>query len=268
MHRFLTVLLTLLVLVPKAMAAPVPCGVGRACPVTGGLYRIEMPKEKPVGVYVFFHGYKASSATTMQNRALVETVLAHHLAFAALEGVEGSWSIPNGPEKARDDQAYVNAVLRDLEARYGFTAKDRLLGGFSLGASMAWYTACEKGGDFAAMLTFSGVFWNPLPQPENCVTALPPMIHIHGRADQTFPLAGRAIGAHYHQGDTFASLSIYRNRASCRVPAEEGRSLGRLTCEVAAGCNRGESMLCLHNGGHQVAPADLDHALTALGYPR
>lgn len=251
-----------------AKAEQKPCGNGFACPVAGGQYRIELPKGKPVGVYVFFHGYKASSATQMQNRALVETVLAHHLAFAALEGVNGSWSIPNGPEKARDDQAYVDAVLADLQARYGFSDKDRVLGGFSLGASMAWYTACAKGDRFAALLTFSGVFWDPLPLPENCVPGLPTMMHVHGRADQTFPLHGRAIGDHYHQGDTFRSVSIYRNRASCRIGARVTRVIGRMDCDVALDCRRGQSLLCLQAGGHQVKPADLDQALTALGYSR
>ncbi len=268
MHRFLLAFLIAILAVPKAMAGTMSCGAETSCPVSGGLYRIEMPKEKPVGVYVFFHGYKATSATQMQNQDLVKTVLAHHLAFAALEGVNGSWSIPNGPEKARDDQAYVDAVLLDLQSRFGFTKKNRVLGGFSLGASMAWYTACAKGNEFAAMLTFSGVFWNPLPDPESCVKALPKMIHVHGRADRTFPLSGRAIGTHFHQGDTFGSMAIYRNRASCLMDGLETRSMGRLTCNVASGCNRGESLLCLHDTGHQVNPADLDQALTELGFPR
>lgn len=243
------------------------CGGAVACKVPGGDYRIELPAGRVSGAYVYFHGYMGSAADQMRQKALVETVLAHHLAFVALDGYEGSWSIRGGPEQARDDQSYLRAVLADIGRRHGFTPANTLVGGFSLGASMAWYAACEQGSRFAGMVTFSGVFWDPLPKPSDCTAGLPPMIHIHGRADGTFPLTGRAIGDHYHQGDTFRSIAIYRERAACTAPETVTPLVADLDCETASGCARGTSTLCLHRGGHVVRRGDLDAALSAIGYP-
>lgn len=255
-------------LATPALAAGSGCGGDTACKVANGNYRILLPEGRVEGVYVFFHGYKSSAALQVRQKALVETVLAHHLAFAAPDSLDGSWSIPDGPEQARDDRAFALAVMDDLRDRFGFGPERTVIGGFSLGASMAWYTVCRDGGRAAAMVTFSGVFWNPLPKATDCVAALPPMIHIHGRADGTFPLAGRAIGDRYHQGDTAQSVAIYRARAACAAPAPLRPAQGDLACETAPGCMRGTSQLCLHPGGHQVRPADLDWALDAIGHAR
>jgi polyhydroxybutyrate depolymerase len=76
--------------------ASTTCGGGTACVVDGGDYRIALPKDGDVrGVYVFFHGYKSSAELQMQQTYLVDTTLAHHLAYVAVDGIDGSWSYPN-----------------------------------------------------------------------------------------------------------------------------------------------------------------------------
>ncbi|OQP83661.1 poly(3-hydroxybutyrate) depolymerase [Rhizobium rhizosphaerae] len=267
MVRGMLALTVLLFACLQAEAGRGACGGSVACPVPGGDYRIVLPAGEAKGAYVYFHGYMGSAEDQMRQTALVDTVLAHHLAFVALDGYQGSWSVRGGPEKSRDDLAYLRLVLADLGRSHGFRPANTLIGGFSLGASMAWYAACDEGGRFAGMLTFSGVFWDPLPRPTDCAAALPPMIHVHGRADGTFPLAGRAIGASHHQGDTFKSIALYRQRAACAAPVPRRPVVADLDCTVASGCRRGDSMLCLHAGGHVVRVSDLDAALTALGYP-
>ena len=267
MFKWILALAALPLVTASVAMADSDCGAASACKVAGGDYRIAMPQGEVRGAYVYFHGYTGSAADQMRQKALIETVLSHHVAFVALDGVDGSWSIPGGPENARDDQAYLGSVLADIRRRHGFKPANTLVGGFSLGASMAWYAACRQGDRFAGMITFSGVFWDPLPKPTDCVRRLPPMIHIHGRADGTFPLKGRAIGSGYHQGDTFDSLAIYRKRAACAAPKPGKPLVADLSCEVASGCSRGESRLCLHAGGHVVRAGDLDAALTAMGYP-
>lgn len=243
------------------------CGGTVACVVPDGSYRIEMPATGPAkGVLVYFHGYKSSAALQMQHRALVAVAHAHGLAFAAVDGLNGTWSHPSAPGDFRDEKRFVGRVFDDVEARFGFTAKNIVVSGFSQGASMAWYTLCQQGDRTAGAVTFSGVFWNPLPKPQDCVAHMPPIVHFHGTADRTFPLGGRAIGDDFHQGDTFKSMAIVRERASCERGIETETQIGGIACQVAPGCNRGEIALCIHDGGHQVNPAQLDAGLGEIGF--
>ena len=248
-------------------ASSADCGGAVACQVEDGSYRIEMPAALPArGVYVFFHGYKSSAELQMRHRALVETAKAAGLAFVAVDGLNGTWSHPSAPAAFRDEKRFVGNVLDDLQARFGFTARNTVVGGFSQGASMAWYTLCQQGNRLAGAVTFSGVFWNPLPKPADCVAEMPPLVHFHGTADRTFPLTGRAIGADHHQGDTFKSIAIVRERNACSAEPLMHKVIGGVRCEVAPGCNRGEVALCVHDGAHEVRPELLAAGLAEIGF--
>lgn len=250
-------------------AAGMPCGGDTACVVEGGDYRIEMPGNSDVrGAYVFFHGYKGSAELQMrQHRDLVETAFAHHLAFVAVDGIDGSWSVPNAPSQDRDEFRFVSNVLDDLKTRYGFGAQNTVIGGFSLGASMAYYATCRMGNRVSAMVTFSGVFWDPLPVPSECVSGQPKAIHFHGRADRTFPLNGRAIGKSYHQGGAFRSVAVLREAAKCDITAGRKIVIDGIECDDVPGCQRGNSVLCIHDGGHEARANLLDAGLREVGFP-
>lgn len=264
-HRFLL-----------ALAGAIACSCGAAFgaepivrSVPSGNYRILFPDDGDVrGAYVYFHGFKGSAELQMQQAELMATTLDHHLAYVAVDGTKGGWSFPNGAWTGRDEKVFITEVLDDLAARDRFTAGKIVLGGFSIGASMAWYTACQQGQRAAAMVTFSGVFWNPLPRPVDCVAEIPPMVHFHGTADRTFPLSGRAIGTARHQGDTFRSIAILRARALCEDRGKTRITLDGIDCDEAPGCIRGSSVLCIHDGGHQVRADMLDAGLTAVGFPK
>lgn len=254
-------------LLAPAAAHADDCGASVPCAVEDGSYRIEMPVSGlPKGVLVFFHGYKSSAELQMKHRALVEVAHAHGLAFAAVDGLNGTWSHPNAPGQYRDEKRFVDHVLDDLGTRFGFNAKNTLVGGFSQGASMAWYTLCQQGNRLAGAVTFSGVFWNPLPEPTDCVADMPPVVQIHGSADKTFPLSGRAIGSDFHQGDTFKSIAIIRQQKTCKPETAIQKFIGGIPCDVTPDCSRGEVALCIHDGGHQVRPDHLDAALKDLGF--
>lgn len=262
----LCLLLVTLATASSALAAA-PCGGDVPCQVNGGDYRIELPKDGDTrGVFVFFHGYKSSAKAQMKHRQLIDMAHAHHLAFVAIDGVNGNWSFPNSPGKGRNETRFIAAVLYDLDQKFGFTANNTVIGGFSIGASMAWYTACQQGDRVAGMVTFSGVFWDPLPSPEDCVTKLPPMVHFHGTADRTFPLEGRAIGPNNRQGNTYESVAIYRERAECDMNEAHKTMLDGIECDVAP-CLRGNSALCIHGGGHTVRDDLLGAGLTTIGFP-
>lgn len=252
--------------VHAASTSPKGCGGPVACILPDGEYRIELPEGgKPKGAYLFFHGYKSSALLQMKHRALVEAALKHGLAFVAVDGRDGVWSLPNLPEKGRDDPGFIRSVIADLGTRFAIMPKRMVIGGFSLGASAAWYTLCREGDRFAGAITFSGVFWDPLPKPEACTEAMPPFLHFHGRADRTFPLEGRPVGDGFHQGNTFDSLAVLRTRAACG-PKRQTRAIAGIACDVAPDCNGGEIGLCVHDGGHEIDPVKLDKGLDELGF--
>lgn len=139
---------------------------------------------------------------------------------------------------------------------------------------MAWYAACAFGDRIGGVLTFSGVFWEPLPTTADCPGPMPPFVHVHGRADPVFPLEGRAAADGHRRGSAFDSIALLRSRAACT--GTETVILGAdgpapLTCAQATGCDRGPITLCLHDAGHTLK-ADwviegLD-MLAAAGVPR
>ncbi|TCR79577.1 polyhydroxybutyrate depolymerase [Rhizobium sp. BK376] len=269
MARSLLLCLLMLAALPQHLFAAVNCGGATACRVQDGNYRIELPKDGDIrGAYVYFHGYKSSAELQMQQRPLVDTTLSHHLAYVAVDGINGSWSFPHSARPGRDEKTFIADVLDDLRQRYGFTADKTVIGGFSIGASMAWYTACQQGERAVAMITFSGVFWDPLPKSEDCVADVPPIIHFHGTADQTFPLAGRALSANFHQGNAYDSMAILRSRAKCDMKDARTITLDGIKCDDVPGCIRGDSIMCIHHGGHEASADMLDAGLTAIGFPR
>ncbi|MBL3684933.1 poly(3-hydroxybutyrate) depolymerase (plasmid) [Sinorhizobium meliloti] len=238
----------------------------RPCPVEGGSYRIEMPEGgKPKGAYVFFHGYRSSAELQMRHRALVDTARPARPGLRRGGRGQGTWSHPNAPGPIAMKQPSCAGFSTTSTSVSISTRSNTLVGGFSQGASMAWYSLCRSGDRLAGAVTFSGVFWNPLPKPEDCVPDLPPIIHFHGRQDGIFPLAGKAIGSRFHQGDTFKTVAFAREAARCEGDVE-AIEVADLSCTVTVGCVRGEVTLCLYDGGHQVRPEYLDRGLTRLGF--
>jgi polyhydroxybutyrate depolymerase len=249
----------------SAGAVDAGCGGDVPCRVEGGDYRVSVPPGAR-GAVLFFHGYRGSAEAQMGARGLIEAAARHGLAFAAPDGMDGSWSHPGSPSGERDERAFVAAVLDDIEARFGFKRDAVVLSGFSQGASMAWYAGCDLGRSVAGAVTFAGVFWSPPPTPADCRPP-PPWVHVHGTNDRIFPLAGRAIGERWRQGDTRAAVATVDAAAGCAaaeepvVPLAEGFS-----CTARPACAGGPVTLCLHGGGHEIRAEWLDAGLARLGF--
>lgn len=258
-------LLAALLAAPSQAAGTTPCGGDAPCAVAGGTYRVALPADGPPrGAYVFFHGYKASAAAMMAWRDVREATLSRGLAFVAPDGLEGTWSNVGAPSRDRDETAFVGAVLDDIGTRFAIPGDKVIVGGFSQGASMAWDTACHQGDRIAGVITFSGVFWMPLPTRSDCRGTPPPMIHFHGTADRTFPLAGRTIGSRWRQGDTFVSLGLVRTWAGCAADGADTPTLAGVACEAPRACARGPITACIHDRGHELHGDWLDAAFDRM----
>lgn len=239
------------------------CTASGVCQVAGGRYDVALPSVgRPRAAYVFLHGYASSADAVMHDHDLLAAATSRGFAFVAVDGVNGAWSFDHSPSAERDDLAFIKSVLDDVERRFHLGRDRIVIGGFSLGASMAWYAACHFGSRVAGSVTFSGVFWSPLPNSQDCEDAPPPMIHFHGRADRIFPLEGRVVRAGARQGDTFASRRVMEERGACVSPRRIAL-IADIPCEMSD-CARGPIHLCIHDGGHETRAAWLGAALDRL----
>jgi polyhydroxybutyrate depolymerase len=254
-------------LVPAFAQAPAaPCSADGACTVASGGYRIVLPPSSAadgkIGAIFFFHGYGGSAGETVSDANL--TAVAHRLGVALIapDGLDRSWSFPGSPSRNRDEFSFVTQVLEDVMARFPVDPRRIMASGFSQGGSMVWYLACRMPQRFAAFAPIAGDFWQPVP--ESCAGPRPNLIHFHGLADTTIPLAGRALRSGARQGDLFRGLAVLAP-GSCTASWEaDVRKAGQpegLACRRARGCG-GDALLelCLHAGGHFVDAAWVERA--------
>ncbi len=202
----------------------------------------------PVGAIVFAHGYQGSSAGTMKSAGLKDMAAERGLALIALDASGDDWAIPNAPGSStdgRDEMAYLDSVVADAVERFGIDRDNIVISGFSAGGMFTWNVICDRGDAFAGYIPYSGTFWKG--PPANCAAGVQNVIHVHGTADRTVPLAGRYITLLTWQGDVAESFAMYR--ADKGFSAAEGYTLGDMTCEHnAAGDKRLD--LCLFDGDH------------------
>lgn len=249
---------------PEAAGA---CGGEVPCRVVLGEYHVVPPPgwdgASPLPMALYFHGYNSSAQGVLKNKPLLAAFAERGLLLVIPQGVpssEGrprSWAHGGSPSSARDELAFVDAVIADVEARWPVSA--RYATGFSQGGSMVWDLACYRGSRFEALTPFAGAFWEP--EPERCPDPARRLRHVHGTGDTVVPLAGRPIGGgRWHQGDVPLSLGTLAESDACTAgptplgpPAESNE---KLRCEAWSGCGGdGEIRLCLHEGGHSM-PAE------------
>jgi polyhydroxybutyrate depolymerase len=251
---------------PGARSSPQPpCPDEGGCAVEGGAYRIVLPPGlapgRRVAAIMYFHGYQASAAQTIADPALLALARRMGVALIAPDGLGRSWSFPGSPARARDEFAYVAQVLDDVARRFPVDRGRIMASGFSQGGSMVWSLACRMPERFAAFAPIAGAFWEPLP--ERCTGPRPALIHVHGTADTTVPLAGRTVRPGARQGDVFRSFAVL-NGGRCAVAGVADRQIGlpdAPVCAPAAACGGMRRLeLCLHDGGHVADAAWLERA--------
>ena len=256
-----------LVLVLALLFAPSvqACGVDSDCIVGDRTYRISMPEDgkAPVGAVIWAHGHRGSAAGAMRDTSLRKMAHAQGLALIAVQGVDGTWDLPNGPRTLDSTGAaefsYFNAVIADAQARFAIDPARLVASGFSAGGMMVWNLACAQPDVFVGFVPFSGTYWRQ--PPAQCAAPAASIIHIHGDADDTVPLDGRAIGP-TRQGKVSEALAMYR--ALGAFGASEQATAGQLRCERSAN-QAGEVLeFCLFEGGHSFRTEHLAYALERL----
>ena len=240
------------------------CGDDVACAVDGGEYYVYVPKRlavlSPKGAIFFLHGYKGKAVNEIRQKGFRRIADELGVVFVTVQGVDGTWSFPTAPRHLRDEFSFFDRVLEDVSARFHVDRDRTLLTGFSSGAFMTWYLACNNPDRFSGYLAIAGAFWQPLP--DHCAKAPLYLFHVHGMADQVVPLGGRPLGdGKWIQGDVFESFDILLRQAGLQSSEAREFDTGLLSCERWTP-KRGLLELCLHEGGHSVR-SEWIRALTA-----
>ena len=225
------------------------------CEVAGGRYLAVPPPgwdgQRPLSATIFFHGWQSSAEAFAGEPAFVEAFAREGVLLILPDGVGKTWAHQGSPSTARDEMAFMDAVRADLLARWPVAPDAILVTGFSQGGSMVWDLACRRGRDYGAFVALSGAFWEPLPT--HCAGGPVDLLHIHGTADGTVPMVGRAIGDRWRQGDVLRGLELLRATDGCPAAPARTEPAGVLSCQVWDGCSSGRELrLCEHDDGHMM----------------
>lgn len=220
--------------------------------VEGGRYLLREPAgwdgQSALPMLVYFHPYGGSD-TVIRSRDWIAEGLDEQGALGVFpNGIDNTWAHEGSPSRARDELAFLDAVLADVESRYSLSFA--MAAGFSQGGSMAWDAACYRGDRFEAVFPIAGAFWEPLP--ETCPTGPVELRHTHGLADGMVPMEGRAIG-NSQQGDVLSGVAVWQAVNGCAEEPDRSEDVGATTCQIWSSCaSQRELSLCLHDGGHEI----------------
>ncbi len=239
------------------------CGKDDApCEVPLGTYHAAIPEDgaTQMPAILFLHGAGGTGRGTLGISGTVRAILDRGYAVLAPDGLQwrpgrngGSWSfLPEEQrERRRDEAAFFAEIVADAAERFGVDPNSVLLAGFSAGAFMVNYLACETPDAFPAYAPVSGGFWRP--HPENCAGPVR-LLHTHGFRDGTVPLEGRPLGSgQYLQGDIFEGLGLWRRTNDCVASDPDGyRTSGQFERRYWD-CAPGSALeFALFPGGHGV----------------
>lgn len=253
------------ILAAGVSSAAFACPGVEPCEIAQGTYRLRLPAgwdgKAPLPVLVFMHGYRGSADEIAGDVMLAEELDRRGVALAAPQGANAerrgaSWSFPGKTETGRDDIAFIEDVVADVEKRIPVDRTRLVASGFSVGSSMTWYLACQGHGVFAAYVPVAGAFW--VPEPTDCPAGPQVLRHVHGLTDATVPMMGRAVGGpnrSYRQGEVLKGMATWRRVNGCADEPTRREMVEGLTCDVWEGsaCRSGKPlMLCLHPGEHEI----------------
>jgi polyhydroxybutyrate depolymerase len=252
-----------------ASPALADCGaVSGPCLVPMGEYHIALPEgDGPFPALMMLHGAGGRGEGMVNMLAAAAT--ARGYAVIGPQGLQrpgsrfgSSWSFHPEREAIRDEAAFFEEVLSHA-AEVNRIDRDRVLvGGFSIGGSMASYLACSDPGIARAYAPVAGSFWRPHPALDACAEPVD-VLHTHGWSDGTVPIEGRVFrdGA-VRQGDVFAAMEIWRVTNGCARSAPDAiTATGPYWMRTWSSCDAGSLQFALHPGGHSIPRGWIDVAL-------
>ncbi|MGG5820668.1 alpha/beta hydrolase family esterase [Falsiroseomonas sp. HW251] len=243
------------------------CGPDTDCVLGERTYRIRMPDHAtgPVGAIVFAHGAGGKASDIMEDEELAQAVSGLGLALIAPQAAPGrSWRMrrteAQPPGETMIEIEYLDRMMADAASRFPIDRSRVMMSGMSAGGMLTWYVACYRRDAYAGFAPIAGTFWTMMPT--DCGAPPSWMRHIHGRQDQTVPLAGRTGRGGARQGNVHEAMAMLASAGGFGPPRQavvDGQD-----CEIR-GNGPGQVLeLCLHDGGHDYRVADIVSAWRAL----
>lgn len=236
---------------------------GAPCSVPLGDYHLALPykdalpdSDAPIPVLIFFHGAGGNGKSITSSQAFLK----RGYAIIGPNGLKrpgsrfgSSWSFHPERSELRDESGFLREIITDAVANHNIDPDKILIGGFSIGGSMASYLACDDPTLAKAFAPVAGGFWRPHPKMGSCAGPVN-LLHTHGWKDQTVPLEGRPLGGgQIYQGDIFVTLQIWREENGCaNMRADEFDTTGPFWRRMWTSCEAGSLEFALHQGGHGI----------------
>ncbi|MEP3347628.1 MAG: alpha/beta fold hydrolase [Litoreibacter sp.] len=243
-----------------ALTSPaLACGDAETpCEIDQGSYHINTPDnaEGPVPAVLFLHGAGGKGTGILR---MGGPMLERGYAVIGPNGMDRpgrfgtGWSFhPDRPQQ-RDEIEFIRAVIDDAVENHGIDRDRILLGGFSIGGSMASYLACDAPDVARAYAPVAGSFWRPHPAMDSCEGPVD-LLHTHGWRDKTVPLEGRPLrNGVIHQGDVFQGMQIWRETNNCAgMRADTFETSGDFWRRKWETCENGSLEFVLHQGAHGI----------------
>lgn len=168
---------------------------------------------------IYLHDYGASGTANPEHLGLEASAAERGWLLASPTGTNDEpgcniWNI-EGYGNGRDDVAYVDAIIADIEARY--TLGRVMVIGHGMGGTLAFRYACEKADSIDAFVSLAGV----LPASAACQGQPVPALLVMGDQDEAFAGTDTGLGLHRSAQQSINSRAIVNGCTS--GPVQTGR---------------------------------------------
>lgn len=193
--------------------------------------------DAPKSLVIFLHGYGANAADLI---GLADPLMPHmpDTAFLAPDAPETVAGLPGGfqwfpipwidgsseeDSMAGMDRAVdeLNVWLAQVMAEEGVTAAQTLLFGFSQGTMMALHVGPRRADALAGIVGFSGRLLKPEDLAEEA-TSKPPVLLVHGDADEVVPIQSLPEAAQALEGAGFDRVFAHVMKGTAHGIAPDG----------------------------------------------
>jgi len=270
MMRALVAVLVWLAAAP-VLAAPGPGDSARRIAWAGEerSYLLHVPPQltEPLALVVVLHGGFGNARATMTQTGFSDAADLHGFAVVYPNGSHGTFAsllavgrpkflVWNGgrccgfaAEQRIDDVGFVRAVVAEVERELPIDPRRVYATGISNGGMMSYRLACEASDLFAAVGVVSGALVTPRCAPAQPVS----VIHFHGDADSTVPLAGgpgRLTRVAYPP--TAKTVAFWRAADGCSAEPRESTPRPGVHLSVYGDCRAGSEveLYRIEGGGH------------------